>query len=396
MNKTKILTFTTLYPHAGHPSLGIFVEERLRHLKAMETVKIKVVAPLPWFPITHQKLNPYAWQARNSPKQESRHGLEIHHPRYFLIPKLSMNLAPLSIAMASLPHLKRIIDRGYDFDLIDAHYFFPDGVAAIILGKLLNKPVVITARGSDLNQIPSYFLPRQMIRWAANEAAGLITVCAALKKILVEKMGIAEEAVSVLRNGVDLDRFQPQPRSSLRKRLGLHRPTLLSVGYLIERKGHDLVIAAMRDLPDIDLLIAGDGPLRESLHTLACQHGVADRVKFLGGLPQTTLIDYYCGADALILASSREGWANVLLEAMACGTPVLASRVWGTPEAVSAPAAGLLMPERSVQGVIKGVETLLSQPPSRTETRRYAEQFSWTKTSQGQHDLFLKIRDQSK
>jgi teichuronic acid biosynthesis glycosyltransferase TuaC len=391
MKKIKILTFTTLFPHAGHPTQGLFVVERLRHLQASGQVDIRVVAPLPWFPITHQKLNPYAWLAKNTPEQEIIQGLTVQHPRYFLMPKLGMNMAPLSIALSSLPLLKRLIDQGYDFDLIDAHYFFPDGVAAIILGKLLNKPVVITARGSDLNQIPRYFLPRKMIHWAAKEADGIITVCAALKKTLVEDMGRDAEAITVLRNGVDLDKFHPQERLHLRKRLGLTRPTLLSVGFLINRKGHDMVIRAMEHLPDMDLLIAGGGPMGGNLQALIEQLGVGDRVKLIGELPQDALVDYYCGADALILASSREGWANVLLESMACGTPVVASGVWGTPEAVCTKDAGLLMAERSINGVVEGVKTLLGNPPDRAATRRHAEQFSWEKTTQGQLDLFAEI-----
>lgn len=393
MKKLKILTFTTLYPHAGHPTLGIFVEERLRHLHATKEVELKVIAPIPWFPITHPRLNPYAWQGRHTPHLESRHQIEIQHPRYFLVPKLSMNLAPLSLAMASLPYLKKLLAQGYDFDLIDAHYFFPDGVAATILGKMLNKPVIITARGSDLNQIPSYFFPRQMIHWAANRAAGIITVCSALKKILVDDMAVAASKVTVLRNGVDLEKFMPKPRSQLRKRLGLQRPTLLSVGYLIERKGHDLIIEAMQQLPETDLIIVGDGPLLEKLKSLARKFGVRERVRFLGAVPQRELADYYAAADLLVLASSREGWANVLLEAMACGTPVVASRVWGTPEAVCAPQAGLLLNERTADGIAKGVKTLLTTPPERSETRRYAEQFSWLKTTQGQLALFNKISD---
>ncbi|MBF0453816.1 MAG: glycosyltransferase family 4 protein [Magnetococcales bacterium] len=389
----KILTFTTLYPHPGHPTLGVFVEERLRHLHASNQVDLKIVAPLPWFFLTHPRLNPYAWQGRHCPKKESRHGLEINHPRYFLIPKVSMNLAPFTLALSTLPLLRRMIAEGYDFDLIDAHYFYPDGVAAALLGKMLNKPVVITARGSDINQIPRSFLPRQMIRQAAKEAKAMITVCGALKKSLVEEIGVEPEKVTVLRNGVDLKKFHPQERSSLRKRLGINGPTLLSVGYLIERKGHDLVIAALTSLPGMALLIAGDGPLREQLQSQAQRLGVADRVRFVGQLPQAELIDYYAAADLLVLASSREGWANVLLESMACGTPVVASRVWGTPEAVCSEAAGVLMDERSAEGVAQGVKAVLASNPDREATRRYAEQFSWDNTTQGQLDLFHTIID---
>jgi teichuronic acid biosynthesis glycosyltransferase TuaC len=392
MKKPKILTFTSLFPHAGNPTQGLFVMERLRHLKESDQVEIKVVAPLPWFPLTNEKLNPYAWRAKNTPTEESSHGLSIYHPRYFLIPKLGMYMSPFSMVLACLPTLKKIIAQGYDFDLIDAHYFYPDGIAATILGGLLNKPVVITARGSDLNQLPNYFMPRQLIKWAANRADGIITVCAALKKPL-QDMGIDESAITVLRNGVDLEKFSPQDPNPLRKRLGINATTLLSVGYLIDRKGHGLIIKAMTKLEGINLLIAGDGPNKAELLLLIKELGLEDRVKLLGEIPHAELIEYYCAVDALVLASSREGWANVLLEAMACGTPVVASKVWGTPEVVADKEAGVLMAERSIQGVMDGVNKLLKTPPAREKTRIYAQEFSWEKTTQGQLDLFTKILD---
>jgi glycosyltransferase involved in cell wall biosynthesis len=260
-----------------------------------------------------------------------------------------------------------------------------------MLGRALGRPVVITGRGTDLNLIPDYALPRRMIRWAAREAAGLVTVCTALKETLVA-LGVPAEKVRVLRNGVDLARFRPVERPASRARLGLEGPTLLSVGHLIPRKGHDLVIESLAHLPpEVGLLIAGDGPEEEALRALATAKGVAGRVRFLGRLAHGALRDVYEAADILVLASSREGWANVLLEAMACGTPVVASNVWGTPEVVASESAGLLMRERSGQGVAEAVTALLARPPARAATRAYAEGFSWEATTNGQIELFRQV-----
>lgn len=386
MSAVKILTFTTLYPNAAQPRHGIFVEQRLRRLVESGQAETRVVAPVPWFPFTHAWFGSYAAFA-TVPRHEERHGIRILHPRYILLPKVGMALAPFFLAAAMIPVVRRIIRGGYDFDLIDAHYFYPDGVAATLLGKIFKRPVVITARGTDLNLIPRYLLPRKMILWAARRAAGIITVCRALKDVLI-RLGISEGDVTVLRNGVDLKLFHPVDREKWRQQLDLTRTTLLSVGHLIQRKGHDFVIQALADLPDVELLIAGDGEEEGALKSLALSCGVSNRVKFLGAIKQDQLKNYYGAVDALVLASSREGWANVLLEAMACGTPVVASSVWGTPEVVAAPEAGVLMKNRTPAALAQAVRQLLDHYPDHAATRRYAERFSWDDTTQGQLALF--------
>jgi glycosyltransferase involved in cell wall biosynthesis len=157
------------------------------------------------------------------------------------------------------------------------------------------------------------------------------------------------------------------------------------------RKAHDLTIGALPLLPDVKLLIAGIGPERKKLEALAASLGVADRVTFLGAVAQTELKKYYNAADAMVLASSREGWANVLLESMACGTPVVASNVWGTPEVVAAPEAGVLMKERTSKGIADALTELRRNYPDHAATRRYAEGFSWDDTTNGQLTLFSRI-----
>lgn len=376
----KILTFSTLFPNTEKPGHGIFVETRLRHLVSSGQVQARVVAPVAWFPSTNPRFGNYAKMAKVA-RAEVRHGLQVQHPRYPSIPKIGMNVAPFLLAQAAKPAIARIIDEGYDFDLIDAHYFYPDGVAAAMLARHFNKPLVITARGSDITLLPNYALPRRMIKWAAHRADAVITVCNALRDEVVA-LGVPAERVTSLRNGVDLQLFRPterQPNSLF---------TLLTVGHLVPVKAQELVVAALPLLPDVRLVVAGDGPNRGMLEELARSLKVDGRVQFLGAVPQAQLREHYGAADALVLASSREGWANVLLESMACGTPVVASRVYGTPEVVAAPEAGLLMRERSPQGVADAVTALRANYPDRAATRRYAEGFSWDDTTTGQIELF--------
>jgi teichuronic acid biosynthesis glycosyltransferase TuaC len=385
----RLLTFTTLFPNREHPNHGIFVENRLRHLVASGAAESLVVAPVPYFPSRAARFGRWGRYARVDAREE-RHGLIIHHPRFAAIPRLGMSASPAFLAASALAFIRRIEAQGAAFDIIDAHYLYPDGVAAAWIGRRLGRPVVITARGSDVNLIPRYPLPRRMIRWAVGQAAAIIAVSKALKEALVD-LGAAPERIAVLRNGVDLALFRPGDRDRARRALGLSRPTLVSVGNLVALKGHHRVIEALRHLPGFDLLIVGEGPERHRIEQLRRRLGLADRVRLLGPVPHAALPEIYNAADALVLASSREGWPNVLLEAMACGTPVVAAKVGGIPEVVRDPAAGVLIESGDPQGIAEAVRRLFARPPDRRAVRRYAEGFGWEATTQGQLALFRSL-----
>lgn len=389
--RLRTLLFSTLYPSEVRPGHGIFVETRLRELLKTDALETRVLAPVPWFPFKHPRFGDRARIARTA-KRERRHDIEVLHPRYPLVPKLGMSLAPLLLAAAALPVARKLLRDGFDFDLIDAHYFYPDGVAAVLLGTWLHKPVVITARGSDVNLIADYAVPRRWMRWAADRAQALIGVSGALVQRMAA-LGMPASRLHLLRNGVDLQRFLPLDVAASRQRIGhTGGPLLLSVGNLVALKGHDLCIDLLGLLrkthPGAQLLIAGDGPLRGTLQAHASARGLAGCVHFAGSVPNTELAHWYSAADVLMLASSREGWPNVLLESMACGTPAVATNVGGIPEIICAPAAGRVVAERNAEALASAVSGLLSQPPSREEVRRHAEAFSWDDTSRGQLALF--------
>ena len=385
----RILTFSTLYPSAVRPTHGIFVETRLRKLVESGSVSARVVVPCPWFPFTSPQFGEYSVFAR-MPRAEIRHGLRVDHPRYLLLPKLGMSLAPLTLFAGALPLLRMQIGRGDDFDLIDSHYFYPDGVAAVLLGSMVRKPVVITARGDDLDLISTYAMPRWWIQWAAKHAAGLITVSNGLTRRL-EKLGIPPHRVRMLRNGVDLRVFRPKDRGASRHALGFSRPTLLAVGNLVPKKRQILIVEALAQLPDIDLAIVGDGPEQQRIERRIRELGIADRVRLLGRKPQEALPSIYSAADLLVHPSSREGWPNVLLESMACGTPVVVAPWDGITDIVGAPAAGRILAEATPSCLAATIRELLAAPPARADTRRYAEGFDWCSTTNGQIDLFRSI-----
>ena len=387
----RLLTFSTLFPHAGRRNHGVFVENRLRHLIATGEATSTVVAPVPWFPSRSPRFGDWARHAM-ADRFERRDGLEIHHPRYLHAPRIGMLAAPGALFAAGAVALRRILARGTTFDVIDAHYLYPDGVAAVALGRAFGKPVVVTARGSDVTQYPDYAGPRRMIQWAIAQSAGLISVSEGLRQALIA-LSAPPEKVTTLRNGVDLERFRPVEAGTLRASWHAPGPVLLSVGHLIERKRHHLAIEALTELPGWTLVIVGEGPERDRLQGLAARLGVATRVILAGAQPHELLASYYSAADVLILASSREGWANVLLEAMACGTPVVASNIPGNPEVVQERAAGLVVARNSAHCFASTIASLHAGALPRAATRAYAERFSWDATSAGQLALFRRILD---
>jgi glycosyltransferase involved in cell wall biosynthesis len=397
MNRAvRTLLFSTLYPSSTRPLHGIFVETRLREFLKLGGAESRVVAPVPWFPSSHARWGEYARIAA-TPRKETRHGIEVHHPRYFLPPRVGMSVAPVALALAALPAVRALRRTGFDFDLIDAHYYYPDGVAAVLLARWLDRPVTITARGTDLNLIPSFALPRRMIRWAARHAEASIGVCKALTDVL-RQFDVDGRRLHVMRNGIDLERFAPLPPDEARARVGIGGgPVILSVGQLIERKGHHLLVEAMPAVlakhPSARLVIVGEGPDREKLQAAVRGLGVGDRVTLAGSVPNQQMAMWYSAADLLVLASSREGWANVLLESMACGTPVVATRIWGTPEVVSERAVGLLVDRREAPALADAVLEALWEPRDRAEVRRYAERFGWHETSVAQLELFRRLVD---
>ena len=387
MQPLRLLVFTSLFPHAGLPNQGVFVENRLRHLLGTGRVEATVLAPVPWFPSRSPRFGIWARHAA-APQEEHRHGVRVLHPRFPVLPKVGMSLAPALLYAAAARSMRHLLARGARFDLIDAHYLYPDGVAAVRLGRRFGLPTVLTARGSDVTQLPDFPVPRRLIGDAMAEADAMISVSAGLKRAMVA-LGADPARITVLRNGVDLAMFHPPgDRAALRAELGLQGPTLLSVGHLIERKGQYHTVAALAGLPGWTLLLVGEGPERGRLEALAAAQGVAGRVRFLGSQPHAALARFYGAADLSVLASSREGWANVLLESMACGTPVVASDIPGNDEVVADRDAGLIVRANTPDGFAEGIRALWASPPARDAVRAYAERFSWDATSQGQLDVF--------
>lgn len=275
----------------------------------------------------------------------------------------------------------RKIARRIKFDAIDAHYVYPDGFAAALLGKVLGLPVIVSARGTDINLFTSFRLIRPMIRWTLRHAAGVIAVSSALRAAIAD-LGVPAAKIRVIGNGVDTKRFAPMDRGSARHQLGLPEqgPVILSVGSLIPSKGHQLIISALRQLarkhPHVHLYVVGEGDCRERLALLASEEGVGDRVSLVGSWPNEELRVWYSAADVFCLASIREGMPNVILESLACGTPVVASRVGGIPEIINSSDLGILV-DPNADALASSLDLALKGAWRREVLTGYAGRRTW-------------------
>ncbi|MEW6327533.1 MAG: glycosyltransferase family 4 protein [Thermodesulfobacteriota bacterium] len=316
---------------------------------------------------------------------EITEGIEVYHPRYPLIPKVSMPFHGLSLFLATLNLVKRIY-QGFPFDVIDGHYIYPDGFAAVLLGKILNKPVVLSARGSDIHQFTGFKSIKPMISYALGHADHVISVCGALKQEMV-KLGIDDDKITVIPNGVDTERFQPVDKEGARERLSIanNAKIIVSVGSLTENKGFHVLFDALRKLRQKDiqihLYIVGEGPYRPVLERQVKDLKLNRNVTIAGERPNSELKLWYSAADVFCLASSREGWANVIMESLACGTPVVATRVWGAPEILTSPDVGILV-DRTPESLGQGLQTALETPWDRDKIRAHVEDRNWFKVAQ--------------
>jgi glycosyltransferase involved in cell wall biosynthesis len=385
-----ILILTTLYPNNVQHRHGIFIENRVKELvKRYPEAKVKVIAPVPYFP---------SWMPLKEYKKYSevllfdkRNEIDIVHPKYLVIPKIGMNITPYCLYKTALAAINNVIDSGFQVDVIDSHYFYPDGVVASWLGKKLNIPVVITARGSDINIIPKNKIAGKRIKKALMSVDASAAVSQALADEMVKIAPSAKKPI-VLRNGVDLDFFNPEAtRPPLPFKLNDDESLLLSVGNLIDLKGHHLVIEALTLLPKIKLIIIGEGTKRQELQHLVNKLSLQDRVFFTGNIQQHELPGYYALANLLVLASSREGMPNVLLEALACGTPVIATNVGGSAEVIIDSSAGELISQRNAESIACSVNSVLSRKPEPAQIKKLAQQFSWQQVSEKQYSLFDRL-----
>jgi teichuronic acid biosynthesis glycosyltransferase TuaC len=373
----RVLTLSTLFPDASRPNFGVFVERQTLALAARDDVALEVAAPigLPPWPLS---LHPHYRPRRSLPRREQWHGLDVHRPIFPILPPLGRNWAAKRLAETLLPLLRAMRDR-FAFDVIDAEYFWPDGVAAVALGRALGIPVSIKARGSDIDHWSRNEAIRRQLVAAAAGAHGLLAVSEALKERMAA-LGMPAAKIAVHHTGIDAALFQPRDRAEAKAALGIAGPLVVSAGALVPVKGHRLALAAIALVPDATLAVVGDGPERPALERLAAELGISGRVRFLGARPHGELPGLLGAADVLLHTAEREGLANVWIEALACGTPLVVTETGAAREVVDRPEAGRIVP-RHPAAIAAALRALITAPPRQSEVRVAAERFSWERNS---------------
>jgi glycosyltransferase involved in cell wall biosynthesis len=309
----------------------------------------------------------------------------VRHPRFFVIPKIFKLSDGLLMAASCLAAVRRL-RHTFPFDLIDAHWAYPDGVAAALLARYLRVPMALTVRGDDINILPHQFWHRQCIRWALARAARVIALSAELRQGAIA-LGVPPANVAVIPNGIDPQRFHPVDRHAARDRLGLPQQErmVLSVGRLHLSKGYPVLVEALARLqekfPDLCVVIVGaadpEANAQPLIQAVAAQYGVSQRVHLVGAQPPTTLVDWYSAADVFCLPTFREGSANVLLEALACGLPCVTTPVGGNAEVISTPEVGRLVPAEA-QAVAEAIAQCLSRTWDRARLAAHIHSRTWT------------------
>ena len=379
---TRLVVLSSLFPHAGAPGAGLFVRERM--FRVARRLPLTVVSPQPWCPGQGLIRRHRPHFRPPAARRETQQGVDVYLPRFLSLPGIGKTHDGLSMAVACLPLLRRL-KRDPGFDVIDAHFAYPDGYAASLLGRWLGVPVTITLRGTESRLANSPPFARRL-RAALAGADRVIAVAGALRDVAV-RLGVPPDRAEVVGNGVDVARFAPVPRGEARQALGLppDAPVLISVGTLVERKGFHRVIELLPALRDkhpglVYLIVGGSGPegdMSAALRAQVAALGLGDAVRFLGPLAPDALSGPLSAADVFVLATRNEGWANVFLEAMACGLPVVTTDVGGNAEVVCRPELGRVVPFGDAPALQGALDTALATPWDRAAIRRHALDNAW-------------------
>jgi glycosyltransferase involved in cell wall biosynthesis len=364
----RVLVLSTIFPTAAAPYIGNFIEHQLVGLAARPGIRPTILAPYSGEPSDGCEVSRENWKSLDV--------IRLRLPKGRTKPE---SVAP-ALADAVLP-LARELHKTEGFDVLAAELLWPDGPAIARVGRALKLPFSIKARGHEFFE---HFEGRPKLLSQALEAGCIADKLLAVSSSLRDRMidaGFPANRIDVHFTGVDRDLFRPCDRSVVKAQLNISGPLLLSVGNLIPAKGHVHAIEAVSQMPGATLLIAGGGRDGPALQARVKALGLEQRVRLLGHVPHLMLPRLMAAADVTILASAREGLANVWVESLACGTPVVTTDVDGAREVIDRPEAGRIV-AREPGDIVAAVRDLLADPPPPELVRCAADRFSWDKNAE--------------
>jgi glycosyltransferase involved in cell wall biosynthesis len=357
------------------------VQRRLQHLA--ELADVLTLAPIALVQYGDMSGNRLRIGKRRTEFCRQDGPMTVLSPRWFY-PPLSGSLTAVWLFLRLLPVVLRL-RRAFPFDVIDTHFGHPEGIAGAMLSAILRVPFTMTLRGNEPKHSRTRF-SRLAMSWALSRASGVFAVSERLRQFSIG-LGADPRKAKVIPNGVDSTVFYPRDRAACRAKFGFHpdRPLIISAGALVERKGHQRIIQALSSSTLAwarpQLAIAGgsgpEGTYEDKIRILVSTLGLQEQVRFLGPLPPETLAEVMSAADVSCLASTNEGWPNVVHEALACGTPVVASDVGAVPEMLAAGKYGIVFDVKDQSSLERSLDTALRTQWDRRAIAAWGQARNW-------------------
>jgi glycosyltransferase involved in cell wall biosynthesis len=389
----RVLVVTKIFPNAVEPLSAPFNRQQMSALR--RRCDVDVLATIPWFPGAgvFGRWSPTAKLAA-VPKSERIDGVDVAHPRVLYLPRVGHALSAALYAASVLPELRR---RRGTFDLLLGSWAYPDGVAVVALAKALGVPAVVKLHGSDMDVLAMRPALRRQLAWALPRAAGVVAVSRALGQA-AEDLGVPRHLIHIVTNGVDETMFRPRDRAAARSELGKAndaRKWIVFVGRVEGDKGALDLAGAFERLaaanPDAVLVVVGDGKARATMTDSL--RALGDRVIFTGARPLPEIPLWMSAADVVTLPSHHEGTPNVLLEALACGRRVVATRVGGIPDVVHRAELGELVPVADVGALSAALATALATPYDAAAVAALGARGGWDESAARLYAALEQARD---
>ena len=364
------MVLASLYPNRFRPGQAPFNRQQFDELAGL--CRLGLVAPVPWVQVLSP---PSRWRKPRRPD------FPISRPWFWYAPVLGRGRHGPCLLASTWPWIKSMARR-IKPDLLLVNWLYPDGWAGMVTARRLGLPYVLQVLGSDLRFIAKDPSRRGQILDALEHAGGIMTKSRPLREELLS-MGVAVEKTVVVPNGVNQRLFHPRPRLEARRGLGLSEKgqIALFVGNLVEVKNPSAAVRAIFRLPGVELLLAGSGPLEQNLKLLAQGLGVGSRVRFLGPVNHGRIAELLAACDCLVLPSLSEGEPNAVLEALASGRPVVASRVGGVPDLVANGVNGYLAEPGDVEGLAVALGSALDRDWNPADVAATVAGRSWKKSA---------------